>query len=111
MLRDTVLGEDVEDEELGQLWGVDRVRGWDEDCLLGEAVHNDQDGCRAGQLRELLNEVHGNGVPRALGDGKLSENSERLMSDQLSPLACCAASDVILDERGKTWPMVMALDQ
>ncbi len=47
--------------------------GGDEDTLLGEAVHDNQDGGEAGGRWKLLDEVHRYGVPQALGDWELFE--------------------------------------
>ena len=44
MLRNSMLGEDVDDKELGEFGGGDGVMGGDEYCLLGKTVNNDQDG-------------------------------------------------------------------
>ena len=56
--RDTVLGEDVQYEELGELGGRDGVMSGNEDGLLGQSVNNDQDGRKAVGKWELFNEVH-----------------------------------------------------
>ena len=39
---DSVLGEDVKNEELCKLLRHDRVVGWNEKSLLGETINNDQ---------------------------------------------------------------------
>jgi hypothetical protein len=44
MLRNSMLGEDVDDKELGKFRGGDGVIGGDEYCLLGKMVNNNQDG-------------------------------------------------------------------
>ena len=38
----SVLGEDVKNEELCKLLRCDRIVGWDEKSLLGETINNDQ---------------------------------------------------------------------
>jgi len=44
MARDTMLLEDVNDEQLRQLIISDCNMGWDKESLLGESVNNNQDG-------------------------------------------------------------------
>ena len=39
---DSVLGEDVKNEELCKLLGCDRIMGLNEKSLLGETINNDQ---------------------------------------------------------------------
>ena len=58
MRGNSVLGEDMEYEELGQLHGCDCVKGQYEYPLLGESVNNDEDGSETGGFREFLNKVH-----------------------------------------------------
>ena len=43
MLRYSVLGEDVDDKELGKFRGGDGIMDGDKYCLLGKMVNNDQD--------------------------------------------------------------------
>jgi len=47
--------------------------GGDENALLGEVVHDDQDGGEARGGWKLLDEVHRYGVPQALEDWELFE--------------------------------------
>ena len=56
----------------------------DEDRHFGESVHDDQDGVVAVTRRETLDEVHGEGAPRSLGDGEETEGAERFVADGLS---------------------------
>ena len=65
-----VFGEDMEEEKACKAFGVDVVGGRDKDTELGETIDDDEDGGKAGGRRKLLNEIHGNGIPRALGDRK-----------------------------------------
>ena len=39
---DSVLGEDMKNEELCKLLRRDRIVGWNEKSLLGETINNDQ---------------------------------------------------------------------
>ena len=44
----TVLGKDVEEEQLSQSGGINSVMRGDEYALLREAIHDDEDGCESG---------------------------------------------------------------
>ena len=48
MLWDAVLREDVGNEQCGKILRCNHGVGWDEDCLLQEAVNYDKDGVVAG---------------------------------------------------------------
>ena len=69
---DSVLGEHVHNEELGELRGSDGVVSWNEYSLLRQVVHDNEDGGKS-IGGELLNEVHGDRVPWASGDRELFE--------------------------------------
>ena len=56
--RNTVLGEDVEKEQLCQSGGIDGVMRGDEDALLGQAIHDNKDGGESGRGRKVFNEIH-----------------------------------------------------
>ena len=43
----SVLREDVEDEEAGELYRGESIMSRDENTLLGESVNNNKDGCIA----------------------------------------------------------------
>jgi len=43
----------------------------DEDGLFREPIYYNQDSCESGRARELVNEVHGYGIPRSFQDGEL----------------------------------------
>ena len=58
MGRNAVLGEDVEKEQLRQSGGVDGVMCGDEYALLGQVIHNDEDGGESGRRRKVFNEIH-----------------------------------------------------
>ena len=53
-----MLREDVEKEQLSQSRGIDGVVHGDEYALLGQAIHNDEDGGESGQRRKMFNEIH-----------------------------------------------------
>ena len=63
MTEDTVLGKDVDNEELGKSRGIDSVEGQNEDALLAESIYNDEDGGKTVRNRKLLDEVYREGVP------------------------------------------------
>jgi len=44
MSQYSMLGEDMEDEEAGQLDCGEGIVRWDEDSLLGELVYDDKNG-------------------------------------------------------------------
>ena len=44
----TMLGKDMEKEQLSQSGRIDGVMCGDEYALLREVVHNDEDGCESG---------------------------------------------------------------
>jgi len=52
---------------------------WYEDSLLGESIHNNKDRHIAIRGRELFNKVHGNGVPRFLGNRELLQHAIRFV--------------------------------
>ena len=66
-----VLREDMEKEELCELWRCDHVVGWNEYALFRQMVNDHKDGGKSGGWRELFDEVHRNGVPWLLGDWEL----------------------------------------
>src|SRR5271168_2783112 len=57
--------------ELGYVLGGGLVCGGEEKCLLGETIYNDEDGSETRRRWELFYEIHGDGVPRTLGNGEL----------------------------------------
>ena len=48
-----------------------------EDALLGEVIHYYEDGSESHGVRELFDKVHGDGIPRSLGDRKLLKGAVR----------------------------------
>ena len=59
MRRDSMLGKDVDEEELGEVSSSDCVMSRNENALLGEAINDNENGGVAIGVGELLNEVHG----------------------------------------------------
>ena len=72
--------------------------GGDEDTLFRQVVHDDQDGGEAGGGRKLLDEIHGNGVPRTLRNGELFQEAIRLVVRYLGMGAGSTGGHVVLDE-------------
>ena len=68
---DSMLGEHMHNEELGELRGSDDVVSRNEYSLLRQAVHNDEDRGKSIGGGKLLDEVHGNRVPWASRDWEL----------------------------------------
>ena len=50
----SVLREDVEKEELCELWRCNRVVGWNEYALFRQTVNDHKDGGKSGGRRELF---------------------------------------------------------
>ena len=75
MQWNSVLRENMEHEQLGQQWGIDRVNHRDEDGLLGESINDDKDGVKTRGQGEFLNEVHGDGIPQVCWDWELLQES------------------------------------
>ena len=73
--------------ELGYVLGGGLVCGGEEECLLGETIYNDEDGSETRRHWELFYKIHGDGVPRTLGNGELLQSSIRLVSSCLSSSA------------------------
>jgi hypothetical protein len=53
---------------------------WNEYALLRELIYNNKDCCVAFRLREVLNEIHRDGVPWTLRNQKLFEKAIRLVT-------------------------------
>ena len=64
MGRDSVLGKDMEYEQLCKLRGSDGMVCWNEYGLLCKLVYNNENGCVTWRLWKFLNEIHRNGIPR-----------------------------------------------
>ena len=108
MRGNSMLGEDMDEEESGEFRCIEGVVCGDEDRLLGEAVYDDQDvGLPVGG-RKLLDEVHGDGIPRALRDGELLQSSVRKMSGGLGSRAGGTGFAVVADEEAESGPGIVA---
>lgn len=98
MSWDTVLGEDVNDEEFGKFLRGDSAVAGNEDRLLGKAIDDNKDGVVTVGGRKGFNEVHGDGVPGALRNRKLLEEAVRFMTGGLGATARSAGGAVVFDE-------------
>ena len=79
-----------------------------EDGLLSEAVDDDEDSGVAVGVGELLYEVHGDGIPRAFGDGELLQSAVWCVSGDLRSFADGAGLAVVADKASETRPGVVA---
>ena len=109
--RNSVFREHMEDEELGELRGGDGVVSRDKDRLFRESVNNDEDCCITGGGRELLNEIHGDGIPRLLRDRKLFKTSIWSVTGSFSSVTTSAGLTEILNKVAKSGPGVLSSDQ
>ena len=83
----------------------------DEDTLLGEAVHDDQDGGEARGRWKLLNEVHRYGVPWALRDRELFEQAVRLVARGFGTGTGGTGGHVVLNECANAQPGIIVADK
>ena len=93
----SVLGKDVGDEQVRELRCGERIVRRDEDGLLGQPVYDDEDGGVAVGVRELLDEVHRDGVPRTFGDRELFQRTVREVARDLGSTAGGAGLAVVPD--------------
>ena len=66
---------------MGQLGQCDFSVGRDEERHFRQAVDNDEDASIAVGHGQLLDEIHGNRIPRSLGDQELPKESVRPMAN------------------------------
>ena len=109
--RDPVLGEDVDEEQLGELWRCDSVGGRNEDALFRETIHHDEDGGEAGGRRKLFDEVHGDGVPRFLWNRKLLECAIGFVTTVFGTHTGSTGSEVVLNEGAEVWPEILLTNE
>ena len=83
MRWNSVLRENMEYEQLGKQWGIDHIDCRNEDGLLGELIDDNKDGIKTRGGQELLNEVHGDGIPWVFQDWELLKESTEVMSLRL----------------------------
>jgi hypothetical protein len=105
-----VFGEHVHDEQECQTWGVYVVVGRNKDPLLGESIYDYKDRSVAMGGWELLDKVHGDGVPWLLRDWELLKESVRMMSSGLGASAGGTGFAVLYYEGPEFRPGVIASD-
>ena len=84
--------------------------GWDEYALLREAVNNNKDGGVSAGEREVLNEVHGDGVAWLLWHRNLSEESIGTIAWSFGMSTGSTGADKLLHKILELWPGVFTLD-
>ena len=114
LIRDNVggnsmLGEHMEKKELCKLQRCDCVMCRDEYALFGETIHYHADHGESRGWRDLFYEVHGDGVPGFLWDGKLLQQSIGLIPWNLCMGTGGAGQDVVLYKCAYSWPSVFAV--
>ena len=107
----SVLGEDMEYEELGQLRGCDCVEGRYEYPLLGESVNDDEDSGETGGFGEFLNKVHRDRIPWFLQDRELLERAVGSVSRSLGPSASGTGFAEVLYERLEIQPDIFMMNK
>src|SRR5882672_3165124 len=73
-------------------------------------INNDYDQGISGRLRELLYEIHGNGIPRLLGNWKLLEKSIRSVAHRFGAGTDGTRFAVVFDIDQKSGPIVVHAD-
>ena len=111
MTGDTMLGENIEDEEFGELRGCDRVDHQDEYTLLRKTVNNYKNRSVPERGRKLFNKIHRDGIPGSGGYRELLEESVGLVARSLGALTRSARVTIVLDESSHPGPYVLAADQ
>lgn len=106
----SVLREDMEDEESGELRSGDGVVSRNKNGLLGHPIDDNEDSGEAKGVGELLDEIHGDGVPRFVGDRELLEGSVGLVTRSFRTSTSSTGTDVVFDEGADTGPGVIASD-
>jgi hypothetical protein len=107
----TMLGENISDEEGGKSGGIDLIRSGDEDALLGKPIDDNQYGCEAGGLGKMLDEVHGDGIPRTSWDRELLNETIGFVAGGLSPTTSRARGDKVVNELSDSGPSVFPSDE
>ena len=65
MTWNSMLGEHMNHEKIGELFGSDFVVARDENCLFRRSIDDNEDGGIFARSRELFDEVHRDGIPRS----------------------------------------------
>ena len=78
---------------------------------LGNAIHNYPDRRTAIRLGKLHDEVHGNSIPRRIGQFKRVQRAMPLMSGRFVLLAVFTTTKIVLDILSHFWPVEVSVDQ
>ena len=106
-----VLREDMGDEGICNVYGSGAISSWNESTLLGEAVNNHQNCCKAVRQRQLLNEVHADRMPWSLRDRKGLQKAVRTMVGWFIPRAEDALRYEILAVGMYCWPGIVSTEE
>ena len=104
----TMFGEHVKEEKSGETFRVDVVRCRDEYAGLGQAIDDDENGGKAVGKGKLLDEIHGDGIPRALGNGQRLKSAVRLVATGFIPTTSDARLNISAYRSPEVWPVVVA---
>src|ERR1700730_14706790 len=101
----------MEYEQMSQLHGVHFIGHQDENPLLHKPINNHYDHSTSCALRQLLNEIDRNGIPRFLGYGQLLEHSIWLMPRGFRPTTNGARLAKVRYKSSEIWPGIVPKDQ
>ena len=79
--------------------------------MLGQLVHDYEDGCEAQRGGELFNEVHGDGIPWPFRNWELFEQSIGSVTRGFCSGTGSAGFDVVFDVFPYAWPSVIAANK
>ena len=102
-----MFGEDVKDEETGQLLRSDVNVARDEYGLFGRAINDDKDGVVTVRVGEFLNEIHGDRIPWSFRDRKGLQKTIRAMSRRLVMSTNHTRLDIIPNKLANLGPSVL----
>ena len=103
--------EDASEEEVGDVLGIGVMAGWDDFCVLGEAIDDGEDGGVVVGLGKGADKVVGEVLPGCLWYFEGLEWCSAVLSDGFVLLTFGTALDVSLYGFEEVWPVVMSLDE
>ena len=83
VIRNSVLGKDMGNEVLRELFRGAGNMSRNENALFGESVNNNQKGVKTVRKQKWRNEVYENGIPRMWENRKLLESAVGFVELQL----------------------------
>ena len=101
----------MQEEQLSELRGRDGIVRGDEYGLLRQPINDYENGCEAQRGGELLDEVHGDGIPWSFGNWELFEQPIGSVTRGFCSGAGGAGFDVVFDVFPYAWPSVIAADE